>query len=113
MHAEISGTIDFKDPDDPACLKRLRRIVEILPKEKYAWPHADAFTIEPQRNPDDVYDIVDVQNRKEYDMHDVIDCIIDKGSWLEVKEDYGKTILTGFARIGGHDIGIIANQRCR
>jgi acetyl-CoA carboxylase carboxyltransferase component len=113
MHAEISGTIDFKDPDDPSCLKRLRRIVEILPEEKFGWPHAKAFSVEPERNPEDVYNIVDVQNRKEYDMHGVIDCIIDKGSWLEVKEDYGKTILTGYARIGGHDVGIVANQRCR
>lgn len=113
MHAEISGTVDFKDPNDEACLARLRRIVEILPADKWAWPHGDAFAIAPERDPGDVYDFIDAQGRKEYDMHGVIDCVIDKGSWLEVKEDYGKTIITGFARIGGHDVGIVANQRVR
>jgi len=113
MHAEISGTVDFREKDDPACLDRLRRLVDLLPEEKWSWPHAASFNKEPARNPNDLYDIVDAQSRKEYDVHDVIDCIVDKDSWDEFRAEHGKTIVTGFARIGGHACGIVANQRKR
>ncbi|MBI1318528.1 MAG: acyl-CoA carboxylase subunit beta [Candidatus Hydrogenedens sp.] len=113
MHAEISGTVDFREKDDPSCLERLRRLVELLPADKWSWPHGAANSIEPARNPNDLYDIVDAQGRKEYDVHDVIDCVVDKDSWDEFRAEHGKTIVTGFARIGGHACGIVANQRKR
>lgn len=113
MHAEISGTVDFKEPNDEACLKRMRSLVEILPEEKWGWPFAGSFDAAPERNPEDVYDLVGVDGRKEYDTHALIDCIIDKDSLNEYKADYGKTIVTAFAKIGGHAVGIVANQKQR
>jgi acetyl-CoA carboxylase carboxyltransferase component len=113
MHAEISGTVDFKEPNDEACLKRMRSLVEILPEEKWAWPYAESFSQEAERNPEDVYELVGVDGRKEYDTHALIDCIVDKDSLNEYKADYGKTIVTAFAKIGGHAVGIVANQKKR
>lgn len=113
MHAEISGTVDFLEKDDPACLARLRRLVELLPADRWGWGHSDGFAYQPARDPQDLYDLVDVNGRKEYDVHDVLNCIIDAGSWDEFREEYGKTIVTGFARIGGEAVGIVANQRKR
>jgi acetyl-CoA carboxylase carboxyltransferase component len=101
MHAEISGTVDFREKDDSDCLLRLRKLVDMLPEDKWGWPHADSFKKEPQRDPNDVYDIVDVQPGKEFDTHDLIDCIVDKDSCEEYRAEYGKTIITAFAKIGG------------
>lgn len=113
MHAEISGTVDFREKDDSDCLLRLRKLVDMLPEDKWGWRHADSFKKEPQRDPNDVYDIVDMQPGKEFDTHDLIDCIVDKGSCEEYRAEYGKTIITAFAKIGGHAVGIVANQKKR
>lgn len=113
MHAEISGTVDFKEPNDEACLKRLRSLVDLLPESKWSWPFTDSFAIEPQRDPNDVYGLVSPDGRKEYDTHALIDCIIDRDSLNEYRADYGKTVLTAFAKIGGHAVGIVANQKMR
>jgi acetyl-CoA carboxylase carboxyltransferase component len=113
MHSEISGTVDFKEKDDPACIDQLRKLVDLLDTEKWGWKHSTSFDIAPQRNPEDVYDLVDAQGRKEYDMRDVIACMVDVDSWMESKADYGKTLVTGFAKIGGHPVGIVGNQRKR
>lgn len=113
MHAEISGTVDFCEKDDPACIDRLRTLAALLPEARWGWPHAASFDVPPQRNPEDVYNFIDPSGRKEYDAHDLIDCIIDKDSWNAYRSEYGKTIVCGFARIGGHPVGIVANQRKR
>lgn len=111
MHAEISGTVDFKEKDDPSCLKRVRELVALLPEEKWAWPHADSFNIAPERNPEELFDIVSVDGKKAYDMYKVIETMIDRGSMNEYRADFGKTLITTYARIGGHAVGIVANQR--
>ena len=108
MHAEISGTVDFKEPNDEACLARLRLLVDLLPEAApYAAPGA------PGSDPQSLYDLIDVNGRKEYDTRKIIDCIIDAGTWQEFKPDYGQTIVCGFARFGGRPAGIVANQRRR
>ena len=106
MHAEISGTVDFQEKDDASCLNRIRTLVDMLPEDTL-----HEVTGAPKRNPEDLYNIVDVEGVKAYDVHDVIDCIIDADSLEEVKPEYGPTIVTAYARIGGHAIGIVANQR--
>lgn len=113
MHAEISGTVDFKEPNDEACLDRMRALVELLPYEKWGWPHEATFDIPPARDPQEVYTLVDAQGRKEYDTHKLIECIVDVDSIHEYKADYGKTLVCAFAKIGGHGVGIVANQKTR
>ena len=106
MHAEISGTIDFREPDDPTCIKRIRSLVDMLPPET-----PPEITGAPEKDPESVFDLVDVEGRKEYDVRDVLATIIDAGSFEEVKKDYGQTIVCGFAKVGGFRTGIVANQR--
>lgn len=111
MHAEVSGTVDFVEPDDEACLARLRALVELFPPSPATAPAEAARA--PERDPDDLYDLVDPTGRAEYDMRHVLACVVDGGSFQEFKADYGRTLVTGFARIGGRAVGIVANQRMR
>jgi acetyl-CoA carboxylase carboxyltransferase component len=111
MHAAISGTVDFHEPDDESCLKRLRSLVELLPA-----PNSDTRYLTPDtQHSDRVYDIVPPNGRGEYDVRDVLACIVDDKSLQEYKAEFGQTLVTAFAKIGGHAVGIVANQkqRCR
>ena len=109
MHAEISGTIDFQEPDDEACLARLRSLIDLLPPETA--PAGPATGTE--RNVESVYDLVSVDGRAEYDLRDLLACVVDRGSLQEYKAEYGQTLVTGYAKIGGQAVGIVGNQRQR
>lgn len=107
MHAEISGTVDFYEPDDASCLKRLRSLVDMLPQE--SWKNQELHP--PEMDPKKIYDIVPSDPLKGYEVRDLIACIVDKGSMQEYKADYGKTLVTAYAKINGFPVGIVANQR--
>jgi acetyl-CoA carboxylase carboxyltransferase component len=112
MHAEVSGTVDFYEKDDPACLKRLRSLVAHLPEAEAAKQNdAAKKAIAPASNPDAVYDLIGLDGQKQYDARDLLASIIDADSLDEYKADYGKTLVTAYVRIGGHSVGIVANQR--
>jgi len=126
MHAEISGTVDFKEKDDPAAIKRLRSLISLLPAEvgrtvpgepsSAKGPTrlgGDASPYQPEFPASKIYELVSVDGRKEYDVRDVIRCLVDAGSMDEYKADYGKSIVCAFARLNGRPIGIVANQRMR
>jgi 3-methylcrotonyl-CoA carboxylase beta subunit len=114
MHAEISGTVDFFEKDDPSCLKRLRSLVCLLPEAtSRGAPGGRALpaqTSKPARNPDTVYDLISFDGQKQYDARDLLATVVDENSVDEYKADYGKTIVTAYARINGRPIGIVANQ---
>jgi len=112
MHASISGTVDFKEPNDEACLQRIRNLVDLLPAARWAWKEPEG-DFEAESEPETLYDLVDAQGRKEYDGRKLIAGIIDNGSFNEYKADYGQSLLTVYAKIGGHAVGIVANQRKR
>ena len=109
MHAAVSGTVDFHEKDDAACLTRLRTLVGMLPPRGAAARGATA----PGRAPDDLYGLVPADGRGEYEIRDVLGCIVDAESFVEFRPEYGKTLVTGYARIGGHPAGIVANARRR
>src|SRR3981081_3159515 len=112
MHAEISGTVDFFEKDDPSCLKRLRSLVGLLPEAKESkTSRALKETFKPAKDPDTVYDLISFDGQKQYDARDLLATIVDENSVDEYKADYGKTIVTGYARINGRPVGIVANQR--
>lgn len=111
MHAEISGTVDFKEKDDPACLERLKRLVGLLPDR--AETGATSEPRPPSRPGDALYDLVSLDGRHEYDVRDLLACIVDADSFDEYKADYGRTLVCAYARLGGHAVGIVANQRLR
>jgi len=108
MHSRISGTVHFHEPDDASCLARLRSLIALLPDRSDRQTGRD-----PRRNPEDVYSLVPADGRGEYDVRQVLDCIVDADSFQEFQADYGKTVVTGYVRINGMPAGIIANQRCR
>jgi acetyl-CoA carboxylase carboxyltransferase component len=112
MHAAISGTVDFHEPDDPSCLRRLRSLVELLPL-----PDASEDLTPDARHPtpdtNRLYDLVPADGRGEYEMRDVLACIVDDGSLQEYKAEFGQTLVTAYARFGGHAVGILANQKRR
>ncbi|PJD96701.1 MAG: methylcrotonoyl-CoA carboxylase [Parachlamydia sp.] len=110
MHAEISGTVDFLEENDPACIVRLRELVDLLPQPPSTPTEAFAG---PERDPMELYEIVSGDGKNGYSTHTLLNCIVDEGSFIEYKSHYGKSIVTGFAKIQGMPIGIVANQRAQ
>jgi acetyl-CoA carboxylase carboxyltransferase component len=112
MHSEISGTVDFYEKDDPSCLKRLRSLIALLPEAKESEMSEMAKdTSKPAKSPDSIYDLISFDGQRQYDTRDLLASIVDANSIDEYKADYGKTIVTAYARIGGRAVGIVANQR--
>jgi 3-methylcrotonyl-CoA carboxylase beta subunit len=110
MHAEISGTVDFREKDDASCLARLRSLLGHLPAD----PVGPAAEPGPAERPaEDVYRLVGLDGRKDYDARDVLRCIVDAGSIDEYKAEYGGNLVCAYARLGGRSVGIVANQRIR
>lgn len=109
-HSEISGVTDYKMPDDETCLKTVRDLID-----KYGDPVTAGFSrekaVKPGKQPKDIYSILAPDNAKPYDVKHLIDCLVDADSFTEYKAGYGKTIVTGYARIDGWAVGIVANQR--
>ncbi len=112
MHAEVSGTVDFYEKNDEECIKRLRSLVSLLPEAGPAQSKTEDQNLpKPEKDPDTVYDLISVDGHKPYDTRDLMAAIIDANSLDEYKADYGKTLVTAYARIGGRAVGLVANQR--
>ena len=117
MHAEISGTVDFFEKDDPSCLTRVRSLVALLPDAQVsgrARPVRAGLAVgapKPAKDSNTIYDLISFDGQKNYDVRDLLATIIDANSMDEYKADYGKTIVTAYARINGRPVGIAANQR--
>lgn len=111
MHAEVSGTVDFYEKDDVSCLKRLRSLVALLPEAEQAKRAERIRPLAPEKKPEAVYDLMSLDGHKPYDARDLLASVIDAGTLDEYKADYGKTLVTAYARIGGHAVGIVASQR--
>ena len=115
MHAQISGTADYHEPDDHACLGRLRSLLGLLPAApgEAVGEVAGEAGVAPARDAEDLYRIVPAEGRGEYDVRDVLACLADAGSVQEFRADYGRTLVTAFVRIGGRAAGVVASQRKR
>jgi 3-methylcrotonyl-CoA carboxylase beta subunit len=111
MHASISGTVDFHEPNDESCLKRLRSLAALLPSAAPALPPGEGRG--EGALPDRLYDVVPADGHGEYDMRDVLASIIDADSLQEFKAEFGQTLVTAYAKIGGHAVGIVASQKHR
>lgn len=110
VHAAISNTVDFREKDDPACLKRMRRLVgETGERPRAPFKHVEP--VDPRHEADDMLGIYRDEATQQYDMKEIIARIVDDSEFVEYRADVGKTILCGYARIGGWSIGIVANQR--
>jgi propionyl-CoA carboxylase beta chain len=110
VHATRSGVAGFTAPDDRACMMLLRRLFSYLPLN-----NAETPPFVPSEDPRDREEpaldtLVPADSSKPYDMHKVIRLVVDEGSFLEVHAGYAGNILVGFARLGGHVVGVVANQ---
>ena len=110
VHMTKSGVAHFKSPDDRAALAFLRQLYSYLPLN-----NAEDPPFIPTDDPHDRCDpeldsLVPEDDNKPYDMHGVIERVVDRGSWLEVQPDFARNMITGFARLGGRVVGIVANQ---
>lgn len=109
-HNEISGIADYQFPTEEACFDRVKSIIGKLAKPKNAG--FDRITPAlPEGERDDIYEIQSEGNVKPYDILNIIKCIVDAGTFDEFKQEYGKTIICGYARVDGWAVGIVANQR--
>ena len=108
LHSKISGVTDHLAHDDRDALRIVRRIVATLgPRSPLPWEVAPTVAAADQT---ELYDVVPVDARVPYDVHEVVNRIVDGGEFSEFKADYGSTLVTGFARIHGHPVGIVANN---
>jgi acetyl-CoA carboxylase carboxyltransferase component len=111
MHAAISGTIDFREPNDETCLKRIRSLVEKMGYRSQGGPFHQAPPESPLYASEELYGIYESDPSRPYDMREVIARIVDGSKFDEYKAEYGQTVLCGYARIGGYAVGIVANQK--
>jgi 3-methylcrotonyl-CoA carboxylase beta subunit len=109
LHAKTSGVVDHLARDDRDALRIVRRIVATLgPRPNPPWDLVP--TVDPIADQTELYDVVPVDARVPYDVREVITRIVDGGDFSEFKAEYGTTLVTGFARIHGHPVGIVANN---
>ncbi|WP_443209709.1 carboxyl transferase domain-containing protein, partial [Rhodococcus rhodochrous] len=109
LHSKVSGVTDHLAEDDRDALRIVRDIVSTFgPRNPRPWDVEPI--VEPEADPTELYDVVPTDSRIPYDVHEVIDRVVDGSSFHEFKAEYGKTLVTGFARIHGHPVGIIANN---
>lgn len=109
-HCEISGVTDYKATDDKDALDRVRRtMAKLADAEKAGFSRIEAH--KPLKDPNEIYGILPKLRSEPYDMKDIILRLVDNSEFDEYKEGYGQTILTGYARIEGWAVGIVANQR--
>jgi 3-methylcrotonyl-CoA carboxylase beta subunit len=110
MHAAISGTVDYREPTDEACIARIRAMVEKWGYRRQS-PWDRRKPEEPALAAEEIYGIYDSSPARPYDMKEVLARVVDAGRFDEYKPEYGKTIICGYARIGGFAVGIVANQK--
>ncbi|RYZ45782.1 MAG: acyl-CoA carboxylase subunit beta, partial [Sphingobacteriales bacterium] len=109
-HTEISGIADYKFDTEQECLDQVRRIMEKTGEQPRAG-FDRVKAVAPAKDPKEIYGLVTADNSKPYDVVDVIERIVDNSEFDQFKEDYGKTIVCGYARVDGWAVGIVANQR--
>lgn len=108
-HTEISGIADYKFSTEKECLDHIKRMMSLLgEKEKAGFDRIKP--VAPKKNPVELYGIFPSDGRP-YDMVEIIERLVDDSAFEQFKEDYGKTIVCGYARIDGWAVGIVANQR--
>lgn len=109
-HMKYTGTADIVEDDDEISIKRCRELIRYLPQNFREKPPRWEQTDDPDRNVDVLMDIVPADLDKTYDMHDVIEQLVDDGDYLEIKNEYAKNIITCFCRFDGEPVGLVANN---
>ena len=109
-HCEISGVTDYKSKDDKDALDTIKKIMsKIGDYTKAGYNRIESA--KPAKDPEELFGLLPASRAEQYDMRDIIDRLVDNSEFDEYKKGYGQTILTGYARINGWAVGIVANQR--
>jgi len=108
--SELSGVCDIVAKNDEDCLKMIKELLNFLPPSYCEKPPIVDTGDDSNRCDESLLDIVPSDPRKPYNMYDVISRIVDNGEFFDVKANFAKNIITGFARLGGYSVGIVANQ---
>jgi 3-methylcrotonyl-CoA carboxylase beta subunit len=110
MHSAISGTVDFREPNDEACIARIRSLIE-----KWGYRRQSLWDRKKPADPalpaEEIYGVYDASPARPYDMKEILARVVDESRFDEYKAEYGKTLICGYARIGGFAVGIVANQK--
>ncbi len=110
MHSAISGTVDFREPNDEACVNRIRSLIEKWGYRRQSlWDRK--MPVDPAMSAEEIYGVYDASPARPYDMKEILARIVDESRFDEYKPEYGKTLVCGYARIGGFAVGIVANQK--
>jgi 3-methylcrotonyl-CoA carboxylase beta subunit len=110
MHSAISGTVDFREPNDEACIGRIRSLIEKWGYRRQSlWDRKQP--VDPAMPAEEIYGAYDASAARPYDMKEILARIVDGSRFDEYKREYGKTLICGYARIGGFAVGIVANQK--
>lgn len=110
LHAEVTGSCDYLGETEEEVLQKARELLNFLPSNCWEKPHFMETGDDPSRIDKSLLDVVPMDSKKPYDMHEVIGRLVDNGSFFELKREYAKNIIIGFARLGGHSVGIVANN---
>jgi 3-methylcrotonyl-CoA carboxylase beta subunit len=110
MHSSISGTVDFREPTDEACLNRIRSLIDKWGYRRQSlWDRRKP--VDPAMPAEEIYGAYDASPARPYDMKEILARIVDESRFDEYKSEYGNTLICGYARIGGFAVGIVANQK--
>ena len=110
VHATVSGCCDCVAENDEDCIEKARELLSFLPLNCTEEPPSYTCNDDPNRRDDALLDIVPPDIRTAYDMHNIITLLVDNGHFYSIKPDYAMNIITGFCRLGGRTVGIIANN---
>ena len=109
-HCEISGVTDYKSKDDKDCLTTIKEIMDkIGEQDKAGFNRKKA--LKPKTDPKELYSKIPYDRSKQYDVKEIIKCLVDDSEFTEYKAEFGKTMVCAYARIDGWSVGIVANQR--
>jgi len=110
VHASLSGTIDFREKDDLSCLRKIRELVDKMGQRSEA-SLGGPRVVKPCFDPTEIGGIFSSGPTDEYDMREIIVRLVDGSQFTEYRREYGQTLITGYARLGGFAVGLVANQK--
>ena len=110
MHSAVSGTVDFHEPNDEACIARIRSLVDKWGYRRQS-PWDRRKPVDTAMPAEEIFGVYDTSPARPYDMKEILARIVDESRFDEYKPEYGKTLICGYARIGGFAVGIVANQK--
>jgi acetyl-CoA carboxylase carboxyltransferase component len=109
-HSEVSGVCDLVAKDEKECLQVIKKLLNFLPSSYLEKPQWLNTGDDPSRSNESLNDILPENPKRAFDMHNIISKVVDNGDFFEIKSRFARSMITGFARLGGYSVGIVANN---